>query len=575
MSGKPPAPAPLGVVLCWHMHQPHYQDLIEGSYKLPWTYLHAIKDYTDMAAHLEAVPGARAVINFAPTLLEQIADYAHQVSGFLNDSLPIRDPLLAALDMVAMPADHEYRVSLVKSCLKINEERVINRFPVFRELVEMAHWFLEYPEKHIYLSDQFLADLVVWYHLGWLAETVRRNDPRVEQITAVARNFRLRHRRLLLEIINDQLQGLIPRYRALADAGKVELAMSPYAHPIIPLLLDLGSARQAIPGVPLPEADAYPDGEARARRHMDWGMEVFEQHFGRRPRGCWPSEGAVCDDTLALLGSMGFEWAASGESVLHNSLAKAPAPADRWTDQVHCRPYRLGEDGVACFFRDDGLSDLIGFTYSDWHADDAVANLIHHLENLEATGRAQGPRCVSIILDGENAWEYYPENGYYFLNALYEKLAEHPQIELTTFGAVLDAGVLKPGTLPGMVAGSWVYGSLSTWIGEPGKNRGWDMLVDAKQAYDEVMAAGNLDAGQWAAAEKQLAVCEGSDWFWWFGDYNPAEAVSDFEYLYRMHLANLYQLLGAPPPDYLSHSFTRGHGTPDRGGVMRPGQQGA
>ncbi len=574
MSVKTAAAAPLRVVLCWHMHQPHYQDLIDGSYRLPWTYLHAIKDYTDMAAHLEAVPGARAVVNFAPTLLEQIADYGHQVDGFLNDSLPIRDPLLAALDMAALPTDHEHRVTLVKACLKVNQERVINRFPVFKELVEMAHWFLEYPEKHIYLSDQFLADLVVWYHIGWLAETVRRDDPRVEQLTAVARNFRLRHRHLLLEIINDQLQGLIPRYRALAEAGKVELAMSPYAHPIIPLLLDLGSARQAVADAPLPAADAYPDGEARARRHMDWGIEVFEHHFGRRPRGCWPSEGAVCDDTLALLGSMGFEWAASGESVLHNSLARAPATPDRWTDQAHCRPYRLDEDGIACFFRDDGLSDLIGFTYSDWHADDAVANLIHHLENLKASGGNRGARCVPIILDGENAWEYYPENGYYFLSALYEKLAEHPDIELTTFGGVLDAGDLKPGRLPGVVAGSWVYGSLSTWIGEPGKNRGWEMLVDAKRAYDEVEAAGTLDTAQAAAAEKQLAVCEGSDWFWWFGDYNPADAVSDFEYLYRMHLANLYHLIGVPPPDYLSHSFTQGHGTPDRGGVMRPGQQG-
>lgn len=65
------AKKPLKVVLYWHMHQPEYRDLRTGVYRLPWTYLHAIKDYVDMVAHLEANPEAHAVINFAPTLLDR------------------------------------------------------------------------------------------------------------------------------------------------------------------------------------------------------------------------------------------------------------------------------------------------------------------------------------------------------------------------------------------------------------------------------------------------------------------------------------------------------------------------
>ncbi len=563
----------LKVVLCWHMHQPQYQDSISGKYLLPWTYLHAIKDYVDMAAHLEAVPDARAVVNFAPVLLEQIEDYAVQVQGFLHDGQAIRDPLLASLDMAALPVDSEHRLALLKVCLRANKKRMIKRFQAYGELAEMASWYVDKPESLIYLADQLLADLVVWYHLAWLGESVRRGDERVQTLLKKGRGFTLHERRLLLEIVGAQLADVIGRYRALAKRGKVELAISPYAHPIIPLMLDLQSAREALPEVDLPENEVYPGGEERVRWHIEKGLETFERHFGFRPRGCWPSEGSISDATLGLLDSLGFKWAASGENVLRNSLAWAHRNGGGGDhSQVSHHAFRIYDGKLACFFRDDGLSDLVGFTYADWHADDAVANLVHHLENIEETSRGDQDRVVSIILDGENAWEYYPENGYYFLNTLYEQLAGHPRLEMTTFSAVLDAGI-GIRELPGVVAGSWVYGTFSTWIGEPAKNRGWDMLVDAKRAFDNVTSAGILDGSQYRAAERQLAVCEGSDWFWWFGDDNPAETVSDFEHLYRLHLSNLYQLIGKEPPEYLSHVFTHGQGVPQHGGVMRPGKE--
>jgi len=233
--------------------------------------------------------------------------------------------------------------------------------------------------------------------------------------------------------------------------------------------------------------------------------------------------------------------------------------------------FTLEKGKLSCFFRDDGLSDLIGFTYSDWHADDAVGNLVQHLENIAASTQAQENPLVSIILDGENAWEHFPENGYYFLNTLYKKLAEHPGLKMTTYTEYLREHPQRQAVRT-LVSGSWVYGTFSTWIGDTDKNRGWEMLIDAKRAFDQTVAEDSLDSEALLAAQHQLSICEGSDWFWWFGDYNPADSVSDFERLFRVHLSNLYSMLNRQPPEYLSHTFTRGGGEPATGGVMRRGQ---
>lgn len=556
----------LKVVLCWHMHQPEYRSP-SGEYRLPWTYLHAIKDYADMAAHLEQAPRARAVVNFVPILLEQIADYAHQIQNFLSKGEAIRDPLLSLLDNPVMPAALEERSAVIRACLRANERRLIRRFPPYLRLVEMARWLEQNPPALDYLSDQYLSDLLVWYHLAWLGESVRRSDERVKRLIDKGANFTLHERRLLLTVIGEVVGGILDRYARLAERGQIELSMTPYAHPIAPLLLDITSARQSQPEVPLPLLQQYPGGAGRVRWHIEHGIEVFEQFFGVRPQGCWPAEGGVSTEFVDLLGEYGFRWAASGENVLRNSLAHAvPKPTGSGMHQA----YRVGAGNTACFFRDDGLSDLIGFSYQDWHADDAVADLTRHLENIAAAQHEPG-RVVSIIMDGENAWEAYPENGYYFLTALYQRLSEHPSLELTTFADCLATNA-KVASLPALVAGSWVYGTFSTWIGDRDKNRGWDMLGEAKQAYDRAVRSGRLNAKQAAAATQQLAICEGSDWFWWFGDYNPAETVSDFEHLYRMHLTHLYQLLGEEPPEYLARTFTIGAGSPAHGGVMRPGK---
>ncbi len=561
----------LPVVLCWHMHQPQYRNPITGEYVLPWTYLHAVKDYVDMAAHLEDCPGARAVVNFTPLLLEQIEDYRLQIAQFLLVGAPIRDPLLAALAGGGLPSHLEERRDLVQACLRANEQRLISRFRPYAELVEMARLALRRLDGVAYLANQFLVDLVVWYHLAWIGEKVRRQSSVIQRLQQKGARYSARDRRDLLVLIGELLDGLLPRYRTLADAGRIELSMTPWSHPILPLLLDAEVAKESMPNVTLGNHTGYPGGLERARWHLEEGLAVFERHLHRRPLGCWPAEGGVSDATISLLAEYGFRWCATGESVLRNSLNRYHLPqTGNW---LH-HGYTVGASPITCYFRDDGLSDRIGFVYSSWHADDAVGDLIHHMENIATTVYHDNPSdsaiqnaVVSIILDGENAWEYYPENAYYFLSALYHRLENHPKLRLTTYADCHASNT----PLPGVVAGSWVHGTFSTWIGDAGKNRGWEMLVEAKHRFDAAMASGLLRPETKKDIERLLGVCESSDWFWWFGDYNPEETVCAFDKLFRQQLTGLYRMLGEDPPEYLSRPFTRGSDTAT-GGVMRPGQ---
>ncbi len=560
----------LKVVLCWHMHQPNYLDPLSGAYQLPWTYLHGIKDYADMASHLESNPQARAVVNFAPVLLEQIEDYARQIRAHLESGSPIGDRLLAALDSPAPPPGNEERLTLIRECLRANRANVIDRFPAYARLARLADCLEEDPGSLMYVDEQFFADILTWYHLGWMGESVRRADPRLRGLQEKGAGYTVEDRRYLLALIAELLEGLTERYRRLAETGQIELSVTPYAHPILPLLLDFQTAREALPESPLPEAEAYPGGEQRARWHIEEGLKSFRHHFGFEPRGCWPAEGGVSEATMGLLSEYGFAWAATGEGVLGNSLGSDYTRYGGGLELANtlCHPYRLEGSGTACFFRDDELSDLIGFQYSEWHADDAVSDLIQRLEAINAATADHPDALVPIILDGENAWEHYPENGFHFLSALYERLGEHPELELTTFSAALDEGVtVNP--LDRLIAGSWVYGTLSTWMGDKDKNRGWDLLVAAKEAFDAEVPG--LEEPARTAATHQLGICEGSDWFWWFGDYNPADVVRDFDRLYRLHLSQLYRLLNVEPPEYLAHAFAHGSGRPAQGGVMLPG----
>ncbi len=566
----------LNVVLCWHMHQPWYRNGLHGDYRLPWVYLHALKDYSDMAAHLEQHPTMPAVVNFAPILLEQLDDYAQQLSAYLRDGRPMHDRLLNLLAGVeAIPEDKALRAELIADCQRCHAPTMIHIHPPFQRLFKMIGATDENGTKQplfrcslSYLGTQYFLDLLTWYHLAWMGQSLQ-SDATLQRLLKQGSEFSAQDRHDLLGVMQRCISEIIPRYRALAERGQIELSMTPYMHPIVPLLNNFQNMRCAQPHAPAPIASHYPGGAERAEWHLQRGIELFEQYFGRKPYGVWLSEGGVSSDAVQQLAALNIEWTATGEGVWRNSCHLSNYCGD---DEASKRslfmPYQLPESSVRLYFRDDGLSDLIGFKYSDWHARDAVSDLVQNLENIAVfLGDNASQQVVSIILDGENAWEYYPSNGEFFLNELYTQLTQSDMLYMTTFHQLTTEIPSRP--LPQLCAGSWVHGTFSTWIGSEDKNLAWDYLVAAKYAYDETVVTGHLSQAQQALASRQLGVCEGSDWFWWFGDYNPAESVRDFERLYREQLKQLYELLQIPVPAYLDKTLSHGGGNAENAGTMR------
>ncbi|HKB82741.1 MAG TPA: glycoside hydrolase family 57 protein [Burkholderiales bacterium] len=556
----------LDLVILWHMHQPDFRDHASGEFAQPWVYLHAIKDYSDMAAHLEAHPGMRVVLNFTPVLLDQLEDYTDQFA-----TGRFRDPLLRLL---AQPDLHKLdqagRDLILKSCFRANQQKLIDPYPAYKGLFE----FFRIAQSHgdagaTYLSAQYFGDLLSWYHISWMGETVRRRDGIVPALIAKAQGFSHDDRVQLLQIIGREVRDVIPRYRTLFEAGRIELTTTPEYHPIGPLLLSFESAREAVPGAPLPESPNYPGGRERALAQADAAKQGHARRFGRPPRGMWPAEGAVSRDFADLLAQGGCDWIASGEGVLVHSLQRSNGTLPERPEYLF-RSYRIGDGptAITCFFRDDRLSDLIGFEYAKWNGNDAAAHFVTTLADIAATADAGKRPVVSVILDGENAWEYYPYNGYYFLDELYAALEKHPQIATATFAQLLDEN-RESAVLPVLVAGSWVYGNLATWIGSHDKNRAWDLLCAAKRSFDTVIAGGQLNDREIALAIRQLADCEASDWCWWFGDYNPAESVMAFDELYRHKLAHLYRLLKLPVPGELDVPISHGREDSSATNAMR------
>jgi alpha-amylase/alpha-mannosidase (GH57 family) len=563
---------PLDLVLLWHMHQPDYRDTATGEFRLPWVYLHAAKDYSDMAWHLESHPGVRAVVNLVPVLLDQLEDYADQfASGRLRDPLLrllVRDP--------ATPLTEAERAFAIDRCFRANHEKMMKPFAAYARLHELHRTFEAAGEdaRRDWLSDGYFYDLVTWYHLVWTGETVRRSHAVVPELMTRAAGFTHADRMAVFELYGLLVRDVVGRYARLAATGRIELSTTPHDHPLAPLLVDFRAARAALPDAPLPEAPGYPGGTERLREHVELAFASHASRFGASPRGVWPAEGAVSDEVLAVLGAAGAAWTASGEGVLVNTLRRAGLPVERRLDYLY-RPYRAPDGGPVCFFRDDRLSDLIGFEYAKWHSHEAAGSFIGELEAIALAAPADETPLVSVILDGENCWESYPYNGYYFLDTLYARLESHPALRMLTYtdALALPASAERPparaALLPPLVAGSWVFGDLSTWIGAVEKNRAWDLLAAAKASFDAVVAGGGLSSEALARARRQLAVCEAWDWFWWLGDYNPAHAVASFEALYRANLASLYAMLGLPAPRALAVSLGLGAGHPEAGGAMR------
>ena len=533
------------IYLCflWHMHQPFYKDLLTGEYCLPWARMHALKDYYGMVKILEEFPGLNQTFNLVPSLVQQVEEYARGEA---------RDPFLEAAVTPAEKLSDGQRQFILQYFFQANREKLIYRYPRYRELYERMEGAGGDP-RHAghYFAVQDYRDLQVLSQLAWFDEEFLERDPEVRALVERGSDYSLINQQVMARKQREIIDAVVGAYRGAAERGQIEISTTPFYHPILPLLCDSDMGAQAHPGLPLPRRFQRPED---AREQLCRAREYMEQRFGRAPEGLWPSEGSVSNQALALASDSGFRWAATDQGVLEKTLeAVSTGPCG-----LLYQPFLWEQDGrrLSLIFRDHFLSDLIGFVFSRMGPAEAAEDFLRRLaaigEPFLASGRSA---LIPIILDGENAWEYYDRNGRPFLRALYGRIQADPRFRAATVSEALRD--LDPQRLSTIAPGSWINANFDIWIGAEEDNNAWNLLWEARQFFDRARAPSPAAR---ELAYRELLIAEGSDWCWWYGPEHETENRVEFDQLFRNHLANVYRALDSEPPEELARSILRKQG---------------
>jgi starch synthase len=529
----------------WHMHQPYYRDDLTDTFLLPWVRLRCAKDYLKMAAILDRYPNIRQTFNLVPSLVEQIQAYA---SGTFTDTY---------LEMSRRPVSdlaEEERAFIARWMTESSGIPRVRQFPRYLELVSKREAASGGDFARLF-DDQELLDLQVWFNLAWVAPETISAKPELAELVRRGRNFGEIDKEPIFRAQLDAIKAVIPAYRQLQDRRQVELVTSPYFHPIMPLISDLRVATESRPQISLPERWYRHPEDVDEQLRM--AVQAHAKVFGHKPAGLWPPEAALSDEVLKAVSRAGIGWVVSDEAILAHSLHVSldrdgqGVPVD--SDLLY-RPFRVpGLRQLKLLFRDARLSNLIGFEYQGYEAKHAADDLVGRLLAIQARHSSDSkPRLVTIALDGENCWDFYPENGNRFLDALYQRLESEPLLKTVTISEFVDS-YEGESSVPHIYPGSWIDASLDTWVGDQEHNQAWEMLEDARRAMVEGPSAA-ADGGRARLvkqARRELLIAEGSDWFWWFGRAHDSGMDAVWDNLFRLHLRNAYQSLGKPIPGNL------------------------
>jgi alpha-amylase/alpha-mannosidase (GH57 family) len=561
------------LVLLWHMHQPQYRDPSSGRYVLPWTRLHALKDYWGMVRVLREFPGVHATFNVVPSLGVQLEEYAR--GTFSEPWFDLAFSPTAALE-------EEGKAEILIRAFQVNRETLMRRWPRYVELFDRARSSTESAgtsASAIPFAARDWRDLQVLSQLAWMDEEWLAHDPEVSRLAKQGTDFSEEDKAVLRAKQLELLAQVLPEYRRAAAEGQIEISTTPYYHPILPLLCDSEIARVSNPSTPTPQPPfRHPED---AREQLERARRFHERVFGAAPAGLWPSEGSVSEQTLSLASEVGFRWFATDEGVLGHTLgvgfgrdaAGVPANAERLYSPLRVQ---LGGSAngseITGFFRDHYLSDLIGFVYSRMGAVAAAEDLHRRLRAIGERVNPGRPLTVSIILDGENAWEYYPGAGREFLRELYRRIENDPDIRaLTASEALAEAGEIP--AAGHIFPASWINANFDVWMGHAEDVKAWELLRDARGFYGravelcEKALSDAPSAPQLAAAYESILAAEGSDWCWWYGPEHSTPNDAEFDALYRKHLTEVYLQLGEEAPDELAEPIKR---QPERAVVSAP-----
>jgi len=498
----------------WHMHQPWYIDPFTQEFEMPWVFLHAIKDYYEMPWLVSRYKKIKATFNLVPSLIKQLQIYSENPSSckFLN-------LLKKDVDKISN-TEKDY---LLKILFSANLTTMIKPIPRYFQIHQ------KYMTTQNLTNQDFL-DLQVLFLLSWTGNYLRENNHYIKTLLEKGKDFTQEEKEKLINVLLNFLKEIIPYYKNLENEGKIEITTTPYYHPILPLLLNIESAKESKPDISLPKITA--NFKEDAVYHLNAALDEYQSIFDKKPNGLWPAEGSLSNQTLDLFIEHKIKWTATDEDVLYNVAGKR--------DKYKIYKYK----DIYIFFRDKYLSDSIGFRYQNMNEKNAVDDFISHLRSIYNS--SQHCQVVSVILDGENAWEFYKNNGKDFFNRLYSEISHQKWIECITFSEVLEKNV-EIENLESIKAGSWIYGNFTTWIGHPEKNRAWEYLSETRNFLES-----EKENDSYKKAIEYIYIAEGSDWFWWYGDDHFTIYADKFDLLFRSNLMKVYDVLGKKPPAKLS-----------------------
>ncbi|MFH1878717.1 MAG: glycogen synthase GlgA [Candidatus Omnitrophota bacterium] len=520
----------LSVAFLWHMHQPLYKDLVTGKYYLPWVRLHSTYSYLDMAAVIAKYPRARATFNFTPSLIRQLLDFSNE--GHVDDVF------LELSEKNAGDLSEEDMVFILKNFFSCDAATAILPIKRYGEIYALRGDGLraeELSKKAKDLSVQDFRDLQVFFNLAWCGFTLKEKDPVVKSLLEKGSGYSEDEKKALLKRQKEVVASILPTYKRLQDDGIIEISTTPYYHPIMPLLCrgKSGAGFQF-----------YEDAKVQVEK----AVELYREVFGRAPVGMWPSEGSVSQEVIPVFEDADIKWLATDEGVLLESFKGEDIPRE---DLIY-RAFTAEEDGkhIDMVFRDINISNAVSFRYSALPPHKAFADLFRDITGIKkAMEKRPGDHIVSIILDGENPWPYFPDGGKGFLEETYASLSAQKDVELVTIASYLErCGEKKK--IKKLYSGSWINRNFDKWIGSPQKNKAWEYLAGTRK---ELFASGTPSK----EALEELYIAEGSDWFWWYDDFGT-ELNFIFDELFRMHLANIYKLMGRDVPYYLKEPVPSG-----------------
>jgi alpha-amylase/alpha-mannosidase (GH57 family) len=539
----------LSVCFVWHMHQPLYKDRMSGIYLMPWVRLHAIKDYLDMPLLLKNYPKIRQTFNLVPSLIEQLEDYAWHKATDKQMQLTCKN-------------EHEYtfedKVYLLSESFHANLDRQIRSIPQFFGLFMKRQRLLKKDLTYSTMVDEFsaqeLADMSALFNLVWFDPIWFSNIPELQQLKDQGSNFTLAQRRRIIEIEIEVIQKTVSVYKELQDAGNIEVTTSPYYHPILPLLIDTNVARLPNPYTTLPQQLYFHKEDAE--HQLSAGLALYQEKLGCPARGMWPSEMSVSPAALQMIAQQGIKWVVLDEALLTKTLEQGLHRDEHGnlnSAEMLCQPYKLqvGDESINILFREVVLSNEISFSYAGRHPADAATSLYMRLKHIQQrlfNWHREG--AVVIALDGENCWETYEQDGNLFLNELYRRLSEDNTLNVCTVSDYLER---NPPTVElfNIHSGSWIGADYHIWIGDPLKNKAWDLLATTRRFLVAQLEQKEYAKETQAKAWEEIYAAEGSDWFWWFGEPNSSEHDEMFDQQFRLRLQNVYKLLGCEYPEHL------------------------